>query len=68
MGALYYYSKEDRNKEGKYVAAGCNKSAQIYDVQTGEKLCVLQDNSVDISGDLYILHSKRLLQPRLRDT
>jgi general transcriptional corepressor TUP1 len=40
--------------DGKYVAAGCNKSAQIYDVQTGEKLCVLQDNSVDISGDLYI--------------
>ena len=40
--------------DGKYVATGCNKSAQIYDVQTGEKLCVLQDNSVDMSGDLYI--------------
>lgn len=40
--------------DGKYVATGCNRSAQIYDVQTGEKLCVLQDDSVDISGDLYI--------------
>ncbi len=40
--------------DGKYVATGCNRSAQIYDVQTGEKLCVLQDDSADVSGDLYI--------------
>jgi general transcriptional corepressor TUP1 len=40
--------------DGKFVATGCNRSAQIYDVHTGEKLCVLQDDSVDISGDLYI--------------
>ncbi len=40
--------------DGKYVATGCNRSAQIYDVQTGEKLCVLQDENVDVSGDLYI--------------
>ncbi|KAJ9150803.1 Transcriptional repressor tup1 [Pleurostoma richardsiae] len=40
--------------DGKYVATGCNRSAQIYDVTTGEKLCVLQDDSVDVSGDLYI--------------
>ncbi|EPE07232.1 transcriptional repressor rco-1 [Ophiostoma piceae UAMH 11346] len=40
--------------DGKYVATGCNRSAQIYDVQTGEKLCVLQDDTVDVSGDLYI--------------
>lgn len=40
--------------DGKYVATGCNRSAQIYDVHTGEKLCVLQDDSVDITGDLYI--------------
>lgn len=40
--------------DGKYVATGCNRSAQIYDVQTGEKLCVLQDDSADMGGDLYI--------------
>ncbi|KAK3301562.1 WD40-repeat-containing domain protein [Chaetomium strumarium] len=40
--------------DGKYVATGCNRSAQIYDVATGEKVCVLQDDSIDLSGDLYI--------------
>ncbi|KAI1335140.1 WD40-repeat-containing domain protein [Xylariaceae sp. FL0016] len=40
--------------DGKYVATGCNRSAQIFDVQTGEKVCVLQDENVDVSGDLYI--------------
>lgn len=40
--------------DGKYVATGCNRSAQIYDVNTGDKVCVLQDDSVDVSGDLYI--------------
>ncbi|KAL2271865.1 hypothetical protein VTJ83DRAFT_1236 [Remersonia thermophila] len=40
--------------DGKYVATGCNRSAQIFDVQTGEKICVLQDDSSDINGDLYI--------------
>lgn len=40
--------------DGKYVATGCNRSAQIYDVQSGEKVCVLQDENADVSGDLYI--------------
>ena len=40
--------------DGKYVATGCNRSAQIYDVSSGEKVCVLQDENVDVSGDLYI--------------
>ncbi|KAK4138230.1 WD40 repeat-like protein [Trichocladium antarcticum] len=40
--------------DGKYVATGCNRSAQIYDVATGEKVCVLQDESIDLNGDLYI--------------
>ncbi|KAK7908347.1 hypothetical protein PG985_015650 [Apiospora marii] len=40
--------------DGKYVATGCNRSAQIYDVNTGEKVCVLQDENADVSGDLYI--------------
>ncbi|KAG5958161.1 transcriptional regulatory protein rco1 [Claviceps cyperi] len=41
--------------DGKYVATGCNRSAQIYDVQTGEKVCVLEDhNAQDMTADLYI--------------
>lgn len=40
--------------DGKYVATGCNRSAQIFDVVTGNKVCVLQDDSVDSVGDLYI--------------
>lgn len=40
--------------DGKYVATGCNRSAQIFDVVTGQKVCVLQDESVDNIGDLYI--------------
>ncbi|KAJ4292189.1 general transcription repressor [Collariella sp. IMI 366227] len=40
--------------DGKYVATGCNRSAQIYDVATGEKICVLQDDSIEPTGDLYI--------------
>lgn len=42
------------SRDGKYVATGCNRSAQIYDVQTGHKVCVLQDDTVDTVGDLYI--------------
>ncbi|GJN78082.1 proteinral transcription repressor [Purpureocillium lilacinum] len=41
--------------DGKYVATGCNRSAQIFDVQTGEKVCVLEDhNAQDMQADLYI--------------
>jgi len=40
--------------DGQYVATGCNRSAQIFDVVTGQKVCVLQDDSVDAVGDLYI--------------
>ena len=40
--------------DGKYVATGCNRSAQIFDVVTGTKLFTLQDESVDAVGDLYI--------------
>ncbi|CAG9993325.1 unnamed protein product [Clonostachys byssicola] len=43
--------------DGKYVATGCNRSAQIYDVATGEKVCVLEDHTaMDPMGgtDLYI--------------
>lgn len=40
--------------DGKYIATGCNRSAQIYDVETGQKVTTLQDDSVDRDGDLYI--------------
>jgi general transcriptional corepressor TUP1 len=42
------------SQDGKYVATGCNRSAQIFDVVTGQKVCVLQDESVEAVGDLYI--------------
>lgn len=41
--------------DGKYVATGCNRSAQIFDVREGKKICELLDDSVpDKDGDLYI--------------
>jgi glucose repression regulatory protein TUP1 len=43
--------------DGKYVATGCNRSAQIYEVASGEKVCVLEDHTAtDPMGgtDLYI--------------
>ncbi|CAB4476076.1 unnamed protein product [Rhizophagus irregularis] len=40
--------------DGKYLATGCNRIAQIYDVHNGQKICVLDDTSVDKTGDLYI--------------
>ncbi|KAI9746513.1 MAG: general transcription repressor [Claussenomyces sp. TS43310] len=40
--------------DGKYVATGCNRSAQIFDIVTGQKVSVLQDDTVDSVGDLYI--------------
>ncbi|KAI0191452.1 WD40-repeat-containing domain protein [Xylaria flabelliformis] len=39
--------------DGKHVATGCDHSAQIYDVCSGEKVCVLQED-IDIIGDMYI--------------
>ncbi|KAJ7636115.1 chromatin associated protein [Mycena polygramma] len=40
--------------DGKWLATGCNRTAQIYDVQTGQKACVLADESSGKTGDLYI--------------
>ncbi|OAD72236.1 hypothetical protein PHYBLDRAFT_26909 [Phycomyces blakesleeanus NRRL 1555(-)] len=40
--------------DGRYLAAGCNRQTFIYDVSTGQKICVLQDESVSKYGDLYI--------------
>ncbi|TIC35312.1 WD40 repeat-like protein [Wallemia mellicola] len=40
--------------DGRFLATGCNKTAQIYDTKTGAKTCVLADDNVPIKGDLYI--------------
>lgn len=40
--------------DGKFVATGCNKSAQIFDAISGEMTCVLQDEFPDPIGDNYV--------------
>ncbi|KAF2819128.1 WD40 repeat-like protein [Ophiobolus disseminans] len=40
--------------DGRYVATGCNRSAQIFDVETGNPVAHLQDGSLPEDGDLYI--------------
>jgi general transcriptional corepressor TUP1 len=40
--------------DGRYLATGCNRTAQIYDTKTGVKTCVLADENAGKAGDLYI--------------
>ncbi|KAI9677594.1 MAG: general transcription repressor [Caeruleum heppii] len=40
--------------DGKYIATGCNRSAQIFEVSSGKKVTELEDGAVDKDGDLYI--------------
>lgn len=40
--------------DGRYVATGCNRSAQIFDVESGQPVAHLQDGSLPEDGDLYI--------------
>lgn len=40
--------------DGEYLATGCNRVAVIFDVKTGKRLAMLQDETVDREGDLYI--------------
>ncbi|EME42870.1 hypothetical protein DOTSEDRAFT_72346 [Dothistroma septosporum NZE10] len=42
------------SQDGRFVATGCNRSAQIFDVNSGKQVCHLQDNSTSSEGDLYI--------------
>lgn len=42
------------SQDGKWLATGCNRTAQIYDTKTGAKTCVLLDESATRTGDLYI--------------
>jgi general transcriptional corepressor TUP1 len=39
--------------DGKYVATGCNRTAQIFDVKTGQKTSTFSDETTD-PGDMYI--------------
>lgn len=41
------------NHDGNYMATGCNRSAQIYDVETGVKVSTFTDENAK-DGDLYI--------------
>ncbi|CAO3625196.1 unnamed protein product [Cunninghamella blakesleeana] len=42
------------SQDGRFLATGCNRSTYIYEVATGQKVCVLQDDSVAGDSDLYI--------------
>lgn len=39
--------------DGKYLSTGCNRSAQIYDVESGKKVHTFSDDNAK-DGDLYI--------------
>ncbi|KAG0212041.1 general transcription repressor [Mortierella sp. GBA30] len=39
--------------DGKYLATGCNRSAQIFDIYSGQSVCVLADDTAG-KDDLYI--------------
>ncbi|KAJ8067481.1 hypothetical protein OCU04_004825 [Sclerotinia nivalis] len=40
--------------DGKYVATGSNRVAQIFDVNTGQNICILQDELIDPVNENYI--------------
>ncbi|WVQ81922.1 hypothetical protein IAT38_004049 [Cryptococcus sp. DSM 104549] len=42
------------SNDGKFLATGCNRTAQIYDVKSGARVSTLQDDAANRTGDLYI--------------
>ena len=42
------------SSDGAYVATGCNRMAQIFDVRSGQCVTTLEDEASDKEGDLYI--------------
>lgn len=40
--------------DGRYVATGCNRAAQIFDVESGAMVAQLEDDAADKEGDLYV--------------
>lgn len=42
------------SSDGRYVATGCNRTAQIFDVRDGTPIAKLEDKHAERDGDLYI--------------
>ncbi|EAU89102.2 TUPA [Coprinopsis cinerea okayama7 len=42
------------SQDGRYLATGCNQTAQIFDTKSGMKVCELAHESEAHTGDLYI--------------
>ncbi|KZO95357.1 transcriptional repressor rco-1 [Calocera viscosa TUFC12733] len=42
------------SSDGTRLATGCNRSAQIFNTKTGEKIMALIDETANKNGDLYI--------------
>ncbi|KAF7326087.1 Chromatin associated protein [Mycena kentingensis (nom. inval.)] len=42
------------SRDGRWLATGCNRTAQVFDARTGVKVCSLMDPAVPKGGDLYI--------------
>ncbi|KAJ1659117.1 General transcription repressor [Dispira simplex] len=42
------------SNDGKFLATGCNRTAQIFDVTTGDLIITLNDENAAKEGDLYI--------------
>jgi WD40 repeat protein len=40
--------------DGKYVAMGTKRLAFIYDVASGENICVLQDENIALTAEIYV--------------
>ena len=40
--------------DGRYVATGCNRAAQIFEVTSGNLVAHLEDETAEKEGDLYI--------------
>ncbi|KAJ7075253.1 chromatin associated protein [Mycena belliarum] len=40
--------------DGRWLATGCNRTAQVFEVGSGRRVCVLADDSAKPAGDLYI--------------
>ncbi|KAF8677920.1 hypothetical protein AX14_004741 [Amanita brunnescens Koide BX004] len=42
------------SSDGRYIAAGCRRTAQMYNTKTGAMTCILIHDSPGIDGDLCI--------------
>ncbi|KAJ7075251.1 chromatin associated protein [Mycena belliarum] len=40
--------------DGRWLATGCNRTTQVFEVGSGKRVCVLADESAEPEGDLYI--------------